>query len=59
MLLKIMNSIAGLFGYKWVKDPSVIEPTRNIGVDDEGWDDIYDNNPKYKLKKHTRPGKFK
>ena len=54
-----MNSIAGLFGYKWVKDPSVIEPTRNIGVDDEGWDDIYDNNPKYKLKKHTRPGKFK
>ncbi|GAB6069062.1 hypothetical protein JCM30760_01590 [Thiomicrorhabdus hydrogeniphila] len=59
MLLKIMNKIVGLFGYEWVIDSSIIKPERHIGVEDEGWDDIYDNNPKYKLKKQTKPGKFK
>jgi len=54
-----MNGIVRLFGYEWVKDSSLIEAERHFGVDDEGWDDIYDNNPKYKLKKRTRPGKFK
>ncbi|WP_460186365.1 hypothetical protein [Thiomicrorhabdus hydrogeniphila] len=54
-----MNKIVGLFGYEWVIDSSIIKPERHIGVEDEGWDDIYDNNPKYKLKKQTKPGKFK
>jgi len=59
MLLKAMNFLAGIFGYEWVKDLSKDTSIYNPGVEDEGWDDIYDNNPKFKLKKLTRPGNSK
>ncbi|WP_040727224.1 hypothetical protein [Thiomicrorhabdus sp. Kp2] len=59
MFLKIINFFAGLFGYEWVLDSRPTEQSKHQGIDDEGWDDLYENNPRYVLRKVTRPGNFK
>ncbi|WP_321325500.1 hypothetical protein [Thiomicrorhabdus sp.] len=57
MFLKIINSIARLFGYEWVLDVQPIEQPKRQGKGDDGWDDLYEHNPRYVLRKVTRPGK--
>jgi len=52
MLLKLMNILAGLFGYEWVKDtrPLDDEPYDDPTYD-EGWDDLSEHSPRYRLRK--------
>lgn len=51
MLLTILNSIAGVFGYRWIEDNSKDEITDTYPIADEDWDHIHENNRKYKLEK--------
>lgn len=45
--------MAGFFGYKFVVDErEIVEPPEEIEAD-EGYDDIYDQSPRYRLVKIT------
>ena len=46
-----MNGLVGLFGYKWVAEP--IEHNSHVSglLDDEDWDDLYQDSTKYRLQK--------
>lgn len=52
-MLKFINFMAGFFGYKFVVDErEIVEPPEEIEAD-EGYDDIYDQSPRYRLVKIT------
>lgn len=51
MLLRFMNFFVGLFGYEWVKVDNPYKNLVNESVADEGWDDLDENAPHYKLRK--------
>lgn len=51
MLLKLMNLLAGLFGYEWVKDTRPVDEPPEMLEADEGWDDLYEHSPRYRLQK--------
>lgn len=48
-MLRIINLFVGLFGYQFIIDnEKVDEPEENI-IADEGWDDLHQHSPRYKL----------
>lgn len=49
--MKLLNWLFGLFGYEWVKDETPYERQMDEPGEDEGWDDIYEHNPRYRLRK--------
>ncbi|MEA3404668.1 MAG: hypothetical protein U9R28_02895 [Pseudomonadota bacterium] len=51
MLLNLMNVLAGLFGYEWVKDNRPIDEPEEDIIADEGWDDLHQHSPRYRLQK--------
>ena len=55
MFLKVINFFVGIFGYQYIIDKRPIEVSKQHHLeDDEGWDDIHDLNPKYRLVKKYR-----
>ena len=52
MFLDLINYVFGLFGYRWVVDNSSQDTVEeNFMDDDEGWNDLDADNPRYKLQK--------
>ncbi len=54
MLLKLMNLLAGLFGYEWVQDTR--PPPKEEYDDpiyDEDWEDLTEHSPRYRLRKKS------
>jgi len=49
--MKLMNWLFGWFGYEWVRDDSPCEREDDDPRTDEGWDDLYEHNPRYRLRK--------
>ncbi|WP_319380396.1 hypothetical protein [Thiomicrorhabdus sp.] len=49
--MKWLNFVFRLFGYEWVKDETPYERQRDDPITDEGWDDLYEHSPRYKLRK--------
>lgn len=51
--MTLINAIFRLFGYEWVKDETPIEREHDsLTLEaDEGWDDLYQHSPRYKLQK--------
>lgn len=49
-MLKLMNWLAGWFGYEWVEDTSPYEREDDV-IADEDWDDLHEHNPRYVLRK--------
>lgn len=51
--MKVLNAIFRLFGYEWVKDetPYEAEDDDVMTANNEGWDDIYQQTPRYRLRK--------
>lgn len=46
-----MNGLVGLFGYMWVAE-AIEHNSRESGLlDDEDWDDLYQDSIKYRLQK--------
>jgi hypothetical protein len=57
MLLRLMNVLAGWFGYEWVRDPRPFQKRTDAFRDtaeEEGWDDLYEHTPRYVLRKKRR-----
>lgn len=52
MLLRLLNSIASLFGYRWVIDNSTIDGEEDI-LADEGYQQIEESTARYKLIRTT------
>lgn len=50
MLLRILNSIAALFGYQWVIDKGAVNGDEDL-IAEEGYDHLADNTIRYKLVK--------
>lgn len=50
MLLRILNSIAAVFGYQWVIDKTANHGEEDL-IADEGYDLLEDNTTHYKLTK--------
>ena len=50
-MLRWFNGLFGLFGYEWVLDTTPYEPQASSPTTDEGWDDLYQHNPRYVLRK--------
>lgn len=48
--MKLLNWLFGLFGYELVRDQSPYEKEDDM-IQDEGWDDVYEHNPRYRLRK--------
>ncbi|WP_373018468.1 hypothetical protein [Thiomicrorhabdus sp.] len=52
----LINWLFGLFGYEWVKDTApaenISEQTPNI-VQGEDWEDLYQESPRYVLRKKS------
>jgi hypothetical protein len=46
-----MNGLAGLFGYEWVIDERSVEERPENVIADEGWDDLHQHPPRYRLRK--------
>lgn len=54
MFIKLVNLFVEIFGYEFVRDERAVnEPPEDIEVD-EGWDDLYENNPRYRLVKKNQ-----
>jgi len=51
MLLQFMNGLAGLFGYEWVIDDRPVDEPPECIEADEGWDDVHQHSPRYRLRK--------
>jgi len=51
MFLDAINYLFGLFGYRWIVDSSPQDSSEFDPMDDEGWDDLDNENPRYKLEK--------
>jgi len=51
MLLKWLNIVAGLFGYKWIVDTRPDNLPDEELLADEDWDDIQAHGPRYHLVK--------
>ncbi|WP_321277279.1 hypothetical protein [Thiomicrorhabdus indica] len=56
--MKFLNAIFRLFGYEWVEDkqPNVKGEDKDEGkcedlIADEGWDDLHQHSPRYRLQK--------
>ena len=49
MLLKLLNSIVGVFGYRFVLDDRPLEMADEDIRNDEGWDDLDEHLPRYRL----------
>lgn len=48
--MKLLNALFRLFGYEWVKDETPYQKDDDP-ITDEGWDDLYEHSPRYKLRK--------
>ncbi|MBO1924714.1 hypothetical protein [Thiomicrorhabdus sp. 6S3-12] len=48
--MSFLNAIFRLFGYEWVKDETPYQRDDDPRTD-EGWDDLYEHSPRYKLRK--------
>lgn len=56
MLLRFMNNLVGLFGYKWVKESQPLDESDNQAhqempshlIADE-WEDLHQHSPRYRL----------
>lgn len=52
-MLKLVNLIVGLFGYKYVVDNRIVDEPPELLEADEGYDDIHQHSPRYRLVKTT------
>ena len=52
-MLRFMNILAGLFGYQWVKDNRLVDEPDEVLEADEGWDDVHQHSPRYRLRKKS------
>ena len=50
-MLRVMNWLAGLFGYEWVADVRPVHDGSEILEADEGYDDLHQHAPRYRLRK--------
>jgi len=54
--MTLLNWLAGLFGYEWVKDGRDYQTHHAEAddmIDDDGWDDVHEHNPRYVLRKKS------
>jgi len=52
-MLRLMNLLAGLFGYEWVLDTRPVDEPPEILEADEGYDDLHQHSPRYRLRKKS------
>lgn len=50
-MMRVLNWVFGLFGYEWVRETAPYERENDDPITDEGWDDLYEHPPRYRLKK--------
>ncbi|KUJ74119.1 hypothetical protein AVO42_01500 [Thiomicrospira sp. XS5] len=50
-MLKLLNWVFGWFGYEWVPDTRPYEREYGENELDDGWDDLYETNPRYHLRR--------
>lgn len=52
MFLKVVNWFTAWFGYRWVVDSRLADgDIVDEMIDDEGWDDLDNNEARYRLEK--------
>lgn len=54
MLLRFMNALVGVLGYEWVRDRRPLDEPPEDLIADEGWDDLHQHSPRYRLRKKGR-----
>lgn len=50
-MVTLMNWLFGWFGYEWVRDHRPYQRDCADNELDDGWDDLYEQNPRYRLRK--------
>lgn len=50
-MVTLMNWLLGWFGYEWVRDHRPYQRDYADNELDDGWDDLYEQNPRYRLRK--------
>ena len=54
-MLKLLNWVFGWLGYEWVRDTRPYEREYSDNEFDDGWDDLYETNPRYRLRRKGAP----